>query len=203
MLYKEACVDTIEAALQAEAAGAHQIEWCSSLELDGLTPDFESTQKLLKLIRIPVKVMIRHRPGGFVYDTLDEDILVNQAKQFSALEGVSGLVFGACTPEGNLDIRQIHNIAVVAGNKSLTIHKAIDTCKDILAETLRLNQIPGDLYILSSGGHNSAWEGREQLLGMKALFKGQIIAAGKIDSTNLVTLHRYVTLQYYHGRKIV
>jgi copper homeostasis protein CutC len=92
---------------------------------------------------------------------------------------------------------------VIAGNKSLTIHKAIDTCKDILAETRRLNQIPGDLYILSSGGYHTAWEGREQLLVMKSLFKGQIIAAGKIDSTNLVTLHRYVTLQYYHGRKIV
>ncbi|MBK8621567.1 MAG: copper homeostasis protein CutC [Saprospiraceae bacterium] len=203
MLYKEACVDTIDAALSAEAAGAHQIEWCSSLELDGLTPDFEETQKLLKIIRIPVKVMIRHRPGDFIYDTLDENILVSQAKQFSEQDKVSGLVFGACTPEGSLDIRQINNIAMIAGDKSLTIHKAIDTCKDILTETTRLNQIPGDLYILSSGGHNTAWDGRDLLLEMKALFKGQIIAAGKIDSQNLVTLHSFLTLLYYHGRKIV
>ena len=34
----EACVETLEEALQAEKNGAHRIELCSRLDLDGLTP---------------------------------------------------------------------------------------------------------------------------------------------------------------------
>jgi len=36
----EACVDNLQDALKAEKGGAHRIELCDKLELEGLTPDF-------------------------------------------------------------------------------------------------------------------------------------------------------------------
>ena len=38
-MVREACVETVEEAIKAEANGADQIEFCSRLDLDGLTPD--------------------------------------------------------------------------------------------------------------------------------------------------------------------
>ena len=47
MLIKEACVETVEQAIKAEKNGADQIELCSRLDLDGLTPDFDVIRKVL------------------------------------------------------------------------------------------------------------------------------------------------------------
>ena len=68
MLIKEACVETVEQAIKAEKNGADQIELCSRLDLDGLTPDFDVIRKVLSLIKIPVKVMIRCRSGNFYFN---------------------------------------------------------------------------------------------------------------------------------------
>ena len=46
--------------------GADRIELCSSLHEDGLTPERKTITSVLKAITIPVKIMIRRRPGNFV-----------------------------------------------------------------------------------------------------------------------------------------
>ena len=55
----EACVENLEEAILAEKKGANRLELCSRLDLDGLTPNFNLTKKVLKKISIPIKVMIR------------------------------------------------------------------------------------------------------------------------------------------------
>lgn len=66
-MIKEACVETLEEALKAEQLGAERVELCSNLELDGLIPHPEIVRKTCFALRIPVMVMIRPRPGNFVY----------------------------------------------------------------------------------------------------------------------------------------
>jgi copper homeostasis protein CutC len=40
-----------------------QVEWCSRLDLDGLTPDFTLAQQVITQSPVPVKVMLRNRAG--------------------------------------------------------------------------------------------------------------------------------------------
>ena len=202
-MIRECCVDTIPDAIQAELAGADQLEWCADLHHDGLTPDYETTLALLAQVRIPVKVMIRSRPGDFVYARAEIKKMSHQAKKFSSLPGVSGLVFGATTNEKSLDEDSLTEIIKHCHGKPLTVHKAIDTCNDIVTEVRRLNGIPGVAFILTSGGKTTAWDGRHMIVEMRKNFNGKIIAAGKINPENLGTLHADLSLEYYHGRHIV
>lgn len=202
-MIREVCADTIADALEAEKFGADQLEWCGDLLHDGLTPDYELTQQLLNSIRIPIKVMIRSRPGDFMYSKAEIKEMTDQCQTFAGLPGVSGLVFGATTSEKKADTASLKEIIRHCQGKPITFHKAIDTCRDILTEVQRLNDIPGVEYILTSGGKNTAWEGRDVILDMQSVFRGKIIAAGKINQENLATLHDFLSLDYYHGRRIV
>ncbi|MFZ1704077.1 MAG: copper homeostasis protein CutC [Saprospiraceae bacterium] len=203
MVIKEACIETIEAAIAAQNNGAHQLEWCSNLSEDGLSPDEMLTKKLLSLIDIPVKVMIRCRGGHFIFTEEEMLEMEEQAKLFSSMKGVSGLVFGASNLDGQLDISMIQRIIDMSNGKPLTIHKVIDGCPNILQEVKKLNQLAGVGFILSSGGAGTAWEGRMKLLQMSQVFNGKIIAAGKIKHNNYETIHRFLSFEYYHGKQIV
>ena len=65
---KEACVDSYNAAFNAERLGADRLELCSNLGLDGLTPSKKLIEKSIKNISIPLKIMIRPRKGNFIYN---------------------------------------------------------------------------------------------------------------------------------------
>ena len=66
-MIKEACIESYDEALIAEKAGAHRIELCSNINLDGITPKKELIKKIITSIKIPVRVMIRPRDGDFNY----------------------------------------------------------------------------------------------------------------------------------------
>ena len=68
----EVCVESVDQAIIAEEKGAQRLELCSQLELDGLSPPLDLIESVLKYISIPVKIMVRSRPGNFIYD--DEDL---------------------------------------------------------------------------------------------------------------------------------
>ena len=76
---KEACVESTDQAVNAERNGADRIELCRNLDQDGLTPEIDVIKNTMKSVNIPVKVMIRPRPGNFIYShneikTMEQDI---------------------------------------------------------------------------------------------------------------------------------
>ena len=73
---KEACIETLREAKVAEQLGADRLEYCSSLDLDGLTPLYEDIILAKKDISIPLMVMIRPRDGDFEYN--EEEFLPKQ-----------------------------------------------------------------------------------------------------------------------------
>ena len=92
--YREVCVDTLEDAIQAEMNGADQIELCSRLDLDGLTPSQELLEQAFSKIKIPIKPMLRLRGGDFVYTRQEKDAMLHTLeilKQFDC----KSIVFGA------------------------------------------------------------------------------------------------------------
>ncbi|MBC8005660.1 MAG: copper homeostasis protein CutC [Verrucomicrobia bacterium] len=200
----EACVDTLENSLMAEQLGAHRIELCSALELDGLTPSRELTLQCLQQCSIPVMAMVRPRGGDFVYSEPEIRQMESEIDFFKKA-GVAGVVFGLLTPEGVIDKQNTRRLAKLAYPLDVTFHKAIDDTVDIIHAFKELNAIEGITRVLSSGGHPTAWDGREILKQMQQLPERNItiIAAGKINSANRNRIAEYTSISELHGKQIV
>lgn len=201
-------MESVEEAKHAEAAGATQLEVCSRLDVEGLTPELSVLTTILDTVRIPCKVMINNKPGDYFYGATDIKVLEESMQQLKLLN-ISGVVFGANKKNDkgliSLDMAVIDRICKVAHPLPVTIHKAIDICHDILAEITALKAIPNVKYILTSGGKVTAVEGIDMLKRMKvkAGIRINIIAAGKILPSNLEEIKTKTNLTSFHGRKIV
>ena len=203
-LLLEACVETLEEAIVAEKKGAHRIELCSRLDLDGLTPNLKLVLRVLNSVSIPVKVMIRPRGGDFYYNGMELDTMRKQIRLFKKT-GVSGVVFGVLNRAGRLDLDQIITLAELASPLEVTIHKAIDKSKDPVEEIRQLVKNPRITSVLTSGKADTAGKGQHILkLMMEAAGTSlTIIPAGRITKENLESIHRAIGATEYHGRAIV
>ena len=200
----EACVDSLSQALAAEARGAHRIELCSRLDLDGLSPSPETIREALTQLKIGIKVMIRPRSGNFMYSEAELQRMEAEIR-FCREAGVQEIVLGAGLPGGRLDIPAIRRLAAGADGMKITIHKAIDGSPDPIADLEALRPLTNVTHILSSGGQPTALEGAPMLREMISRFQDRfvIIAAGSITRENLPQIHDAIGAGEYHGRKIV
>lgn len=200
----ESCVETLEDALIAERQGANRIELCSALDLDGLTPSQELTRQCLKNLTIPIMAMVRPRGGNFVYS---EDELVQMEREIALFKqlGVAGVVFGLLTGQGVVDMENTRRLAELASPLEVTFHKAIDYTGDVVESFQKLNQIAGITRVLTSGGMDTAWNGREILKTMNNLpdRRIKIIAAGKVLPENRLQVAEYTGVSELHGKRIV
>lgn len=201
---REACVETFAEAQTAQKNGADLIELCSHLELDGLTPTLELTQKCFEKLDIPLKVMIRSRTGNFVYNRNDLLLMQKQITDLKGL-GITQFVFGALSPGKRIDLEVLEFISNTAENANFTFHKAFDEIKDWEEGIEQIKSLHNFTHILSSGGKKTAMEGSENLKKMIQSCANQltIIPAGKVTLHNLHALHDELKASHYHGRKIV
>jgi copper homeostasis protein len=200
----EACVDSIESAVHAETAGAHRLELCANLHLEGTTPDPELIKAVLSQVQIPVKVMIRPRGGDFVYTDGEFDEMLDSIRECKSL-GVPGIVTGILLKDNTLDINRLTLLAEAAGPMPVTIHKCIDLVADVFETIEQLKEISGIRSILSSGQADTAMEGTALL---KRMFHAcdkrlTLIVAGKVVQENLPQLISTIGAGEYHGRRIV
>lgn len=200
----EACVGNLNDAINAEKLGAHQIELCDRLDLDGTSPAIDTIKSVCDHLSIPIKVIINPNPFNYCYSKKDVQNILVYINQLNDLP-IQGVVFGPLTEKGLPDLVTLQ---VIADNTALpiTYHKAIDTTEDILRSTSMLLEQNIVKYILSSGGEKTANEGVEKLRKMKTILEGsriQLIAAGSITDDNLNQLHENLNLSYYHGKRIV
>ena len=203
-LVLEACVETLDEAIIAEKSGANRLELCSRLDLDGLTPDFNLTQRVLQNVSIPVKVMIRPRAGDFIYTDAEFEAMKTDITSFKNLN-IKGFVFGMLDNQYNLNLEHIKALAWLAYPIEITIHKAIDLCHDPRQEIEKLYPIEGVTSVLTSGGFSTAIEGFDTIRKMieAAGDSLTIISAGRITSSNLQKVHQLIRGNEYHGRRIV
>jgi len=200
----EACIETLEDALAAEDRGANRIELCSALDQDGLTPSPELTMQCLKNLNIPVMAMVRPRGGNFVYSE-DEIRQMESEIEYFKKSGVAGVVFGLLTEEGQIDVKNTSRLAKLASPLEVTFHKAIDYTNDILQSFRELNTINEITRVLTSGGKDTAWNGRLVLKQMNELpaRKIRVIAAGKVLPENRTQIAEFTGVTELHGKRIV
>ena len=200
----EACVETLEDSLLAEQRGANRIELCSALDQDGLTPSRELTMQCVQQCSVPVMAMVRLRGGDFVYSELEIQQMESEIAFFKQA-GVAGVVFGLLTKEGTIDIENTLRLARLASPMEVTFHKAIDYTIDVYQAFRELNAIEGITRVLTSGGKDTAWNGREIIKQMQELpgRNIRIIAAGKVIPENRIQVAEYTGVAELHGKWIV
>ena len=76
----EICATTIKSVLNANRVGADRIELCSNYNVGGLTPSIEFIKEALNISKIPIHVLVRPRPGNFIYNTNEIDKMKKEAE---------------------------------------------------------------------------------------------------------------------------
>ena len=152
----EVCCGDLASVQAAKEGGAHRIELCEALELDGLTPSAALIEKAVQT-GVPVQVLIRSRAGDFVYTPDEVEEMTTSIRQAKSL-GVNGVVIGALTPEGQIDKEAIRRLMENTEGLSITFHRAFDVCQspsEALEDIISL----GCHRLLTSGQASSAAEG--------------------------------------------
>ena len=200
----ELCCDGLEAARAAAAAGADRIELCTNLACGGLTPPHEVLDEAAAL-GVPVHVLIRPREGDFVYNFSEiHQILFNIA--YCGNSGMEGVVIGALTSDGMVDIPLCQDLIALARSYSLsvTFHRAIDRTKDIFKALEQVIELGVD-RVLTSGGAESALEGAatiKKMIDLAAGSKTIIMAGAGITATNVLNLIYRTGVTEIHGSKL-
>ena len=194
----EVCVDDATGLAAAIAGGADRIELCSALELGGLTP----TPGLIALAAqasIPVRAMVRPRPGDFTFTKADVDAMLGDIAAIRTA-GLEGVVLGASLADGRLDTDALRILAKAASGLGLTLHRAIDLVPD-MAEAVEQAVELGFDTILTSGCAPSITEGAETIALAHRLAAGRItiMAGSGVNETSAAQLLSNVQLQALHG----
>lgn len=165
----EIAAASVDGARVALAGGADRVELCAALELGGVTPS-QALVELTAAVGIPVHVLVRCRPGDFVYDA-EELTLMEHEVRTVLTSGAAGVVVGALTPDGALDEAAIRRFVDVSASvdpaAEVTLHRAIDRAADPVAAAGRLAGL-GLTRVLTSGGAVSAPAGRDTIARMVA-----------------------------------
>lgn len=163
----EVCVDSLASARAAVAGGADRLELCSALSVGGLTPYAALLAQIRAESSIPVRCLMRPRPGDFLYTPEEIDLMCAQIPVLRRA-GADGFVVGVLTADGALDRDATRRLIEAAGpGAGLTLHRAIDVSRDSL-ETYRAAAALGIDTVLTSGAAASCLEGRAVLASLLA-----------------------------------
>ncbi len=181
----EACVDSVESALAAEAGGAGRIELCDNLVEGGTTPSAGMIAACRSRVAIPVFVLVRPRGGDFLFTEAEQDVVLRDV--VAARErGADGVVVGSLRADGTVNVEQVAALIEAAGPASVTFHRAFDVSRDP-AESLDALVSLGVSRVLTSGQAPSALEGAPTLAALVARGAGRIaiLAGGGINEENV------------------
>lgn len=202
-MIKEACVESLIDALEAEKRGADRIELCDNLSQGGTTPSYGTIKVALSTLKIPVFPIIRPRGGDFYYTPDEIEVIKEDIKVCKSL-GAKGVVLGLLTKDKKIDFEVLSQLVELAKPMEVTFHKAIDELEDptlVIDELINI----GVKRILSSGTKPTALEGKDMLNKMieKAGDRLTIVVAGKVTKENLPEISSLIPSKEYHGKIIV
>ena len=195
----EVCVDTIQAAILAEKAGADRIELCSALELGGVTPSGPLITEVRSAINVPLIVLIRSRAGDFFYEELESNLMLLEAKQAIEL-GADGIAIGGMMASRQLNLPFLMSVVNALPKCQLVMHRAFDHVRDPLIALEELVQL-GFTRILTSGGPAFAIDGLIYLRRLVecSLNRIEILPAGGVSAANAEEILAKSDARQLHG----
>jgi copper homeostasis protein len=200
LILVEAAVETLEAALAAERAGADRIELCVNLDDGGTTPSTGLTAAVIDATKLPVFVLIRPRAGDFVYSDEEIDLMIREVET-AGIIGVAGIVTGALRSDRTVDAVQTRALLEAAGGLPVTFHRAFDSTirvEDALEQLIDL----GVTRVLTSAGAPTALDGADVIAALvnQARDRISIVAGGGIREHNVSDLIRRTGVGEVHTR---
>jgi len=183
----EVCVTSVEEAEAAQAGGADSVEVCTWLACGGVTPSSGLVDAVRSAVRIPVRVLVRPSPNGFVYARAEVHALLTDTEIFGG--GAMGLVTGALGEEGLMNAALMRSVKQLAPESEITFHRAIDHSMDLLKLVEACTELGID-RILTSGGATFAVDGIPTLKAMieRAGDRCSVAIAGGVGPGNVIEL---------------
>jgi copper homeostasis protein len=90
--------------------GADRLEICGYLGLGGgVSPSFALVHRIRKARPdASLMVMVRPRPGDFVYEQSEIDLMIEEIQLLKSIEPpIQGVVLGCLTSEGSIDLSSL------------------------------------------------------------------------------------------------
>ena len=213
--FLESCCQSADDARIAVTHGASRIELCENLAADGVTPSEANIRAtLIAVPSTPVHILIRPREGSFVYnedevEQMERSVDLCRKLRVALPDGserrVSGIVIGALTADGDLDVRTIQRLLAVARREygsrlAVTFHRAFDHCRQPLHVFRQLQEL-GIERILTSGQATSAVEGAALLAQLvEAGGDGpRILVGGHVRPENIALIQTLTHASEYHS----
>lgn len=178
----------------AAELGADCVELCCALgPTGGLTPSMGLIDTLAADGRLPINVLIRPRPGNFVYTDAELAVMRRDIHRARAA-GATGVVLGALTTDSTLDLTAMHTLLTdLPPGTIVTFHRAFDLLSPAARESAlsTLDEL-GCTRILTSGGAGRVGEGIAELCALQASAGSrlQILAGGGLAAADIPTLAR-------------
>lgn len=186
----EVCCADLASVRAAIEGGAHRIELCQALSLDGLTPSIGMIGQAVGM-GIHTQVLIRPREGNFIYSPDEVACMVQDIRQ-ARRAGACGIVIGALLPDGNIDSETTKRLVDEAEDLNITFHRAFDVCTNpekALEQIISL----GCHRLLTSGQAPTAEQGIPMLKRLVEQAAGRIIIMPGAG-VNAENAHRILSL---------
>lgn len=192
----------ITSAQRAAKAGADRIELCSDYTAGGLTPLDEIIMQARASLSCPFFVMIRPRPGGFMYTAAERTCMKEDLLRAKAL-GADGFVFGIIDEDGRIAEAANKELVALAHPLPCTFHRAFDDLEN-KAAGLEILINCGFQRVLTSGGNGNAIDYAEALEQMILQANGRIIVmpGGGVRASNIGLLREITGALELHSAAI-
>jgi len=201
----EICVDDVGGAAAAARGGADRVELCAGLAEGGTTPTPGLVRHALRTSGLGVQVLVRARPGDFVFSGDELAVMVDDIERLRELTGAEagrvGFTLGALTPEGLVNEAATARLVSACGDAPVTFHKAFDTVPDQPTALRRLVDL-GVTRVLTSGRGGPATDNLEELARLVAAAGDPItvVAAGGVRPHNAALVVRSTGVREIHLR---
>jgi copper homeostasis protein len=195
----EISVESLDAAIAAERAGAARVELCSNLGAGGISPPSDLLRQVRAALAIPVFSMIRPRGGDFLYEEAELTAMTAQIAEAKEI-GADGVVLGVLCRDGSVDVSRTKELVDRADPLPVTFHRAFDHTKDFL-EALEGVIATGARRLLTSGGAESVPEGLPVLLELLEAARERIIVmpGGGLNAGNFAEVRRALPAREFHS----
>lgn len=175
MTLVEIAVQDAAGAAVAFGGGADRIELCQALaETGGLTPSLGTFDTVAETdgSAARVAVLVRSRPGGFVYDDAEVEVMARDVATFVA-RGAGSVVVGALRADGAVDVDAVRCWQDAAGEAEVVFHRALDVAPDPVAALEVLADL-GITRVLTSGGAARSIDGLATLEALVVASGGRV-----------------------------
>lgn len=199
----EVCSTSVHDALEALKGGAVRIELCSAIGCGGVTPSYGLITNVMSAVGgcegFDVNVLIRPREGSFCYN---EDEILEMISDILSCKaaGVDGVVIGALTPDGDIDMCACRRLVEAAVGMNITFHRAFDVCRNPETALEQIISLGCD-HLLTSGQCPKAMSGADLIASLVKQASGRIVVmpGSGVNPANIVELERVTGASEFHS----